>query len=188
MSAVPPSPGYFSDNPYQTPNMPPGYDPNTPRRGMVSQVRIMAVLNMVQGGLEFLMSVMYLVMGGFFAFVMREEMARQAERRGDPGGEAAANFVTILMFALGGIMLVVAVVRILASLRNYFFQSRVLGIVSLCLGLATVFTGYCALTSIGIAIYGLIVLFNKEVAEGFEMRSNGTPADDVVATFSARPW
>lgn len=188
MSAGPQTPGYFSDNPnpYQSPYQ--GFDPNTPRKGLVAQIRVVSILNAVQGGLELLMCLMYLGLGGFFAFIMREEMARQANRNGDPGGELAANFMTAFMFILGGVMLVTALLRLYACYRNFYLQSRVLGIVSLCVGLMTVFTGYCAITAIGIAVYGLIVLFNKEVTEAFEMQAKGMPADDVIATFNARPW
>lgn len=182
MSFGPPTPGYFSDSPSQNPYMPPGYDPNAPRRGMVNQVRVVAILNAVQGCLELLMSTMYVVLGGFFGLVMREELAKD-----DPNGEMFANIMAGIMLGFGGLMLVIAGLRIYASFRNYFLQSRVLGIVSVCLGMLTVFTGYCAPTSIGIAVYTLIVLFNKEVTEAFEMRDKGLSAEQVLATFQARP-
>jgi hypothetical protein len=183
MSTVPPTPGYFSDNPYQVPGAPPGYDPNMPRRGMVPQIRIVAILNAIQGGLELVMSLVYLLMGGFFGLFMRAEMARN-----DPNGEVFANIMAGIMLVFGGVLLISSVLRFYAALRNYTLQSRVTAIVSLCLGLLSVFTGYCAPTAIGIAVYGLIVLFNKEVIEAFEMRSKGTSADDVMAHFQARPF
>lgn len=182
MSSVPPTPGYFSDNPYQTPGMPLGYDPNAPRRGMVNQVRVVAILNMVQGALELLMSLMYVFLGGFFGLVMRAEMAKD-----DPNGGMFANIMAGVMLGFGGLMILIAAIRIYAGLRNYFFHSRVLAIVAACLGLLTVFTGYCAPTAIGVAVYGLIVLFSKEVTEAFEMRSKGASADEVLATFNSRP-
>lgn len=182
MSSVPPTPGYFSDNPYQTPGTPFGYDSNTPRRGMVQQVRIVAILNGIQGLLELVMALMYLVLGGFFGLFMRAEMARN-----DPNGEVVANIMAGIMLAFGVILLISSILRIYAALRNYQFQSRTTAIVSLCLGLLAAFTGYCAPTAIGIAVYGLIVLFNKEVTEAFEMRSKGASAEDVLATFLARP-
>lgn len=184
MSAVPPSPGYFSDNPYQTPNM--SGDPNQPRRGMVNQVRVVAILNGVQGALELVMSAIYLAMGGMFTF-MRPEMIRQGNQQGDPSAEVMANIMPIVFFVLGGGMILLSILRIIASFRNYYFQNRVLGIVAMCLGLVSSFTCYCAPTSIGIAVYGLIVLFNREVIEAFELRTKGATADQVLTTFQSRP-
>jgi hypothetical protein len=182
MSTVPPTPGYFSDHPHQVPGSPAAYDPRLPRRGMVQQIRVVAILNAVQGTLELLMSLMYLLMGGFFGLFMRAEMARN-----DPNGEVFANIMAGIMLVFGGMMLLSAGLRIYSAFRNYFLQSRVLAIVSLCLGLLAAFTGYCAPTAIGIAVYGLIVLFNKEAIEAFELRSKGASAEDVLAVFQARP-
>lgn len=184
MSAVPPSPGYFSDNPYQTPNV--GGDPNVPRRGMVNQVRVVAILGAVQGSLELVMSAIYLFLGGMFTF-MRPDMIRQGNQQGDPGAEVMANMMPIVFFVLGGGMILLAILRIIASVRNYFFRNRVLGIVAMCLGLVSSFTCYCAPTSIAIAVYGLIVMFNREVAEAFELRTKGATADEVLTTFQSRP-
>lgn len=185
MSSVPPNSGYFSDNPYQTPGVP-ALDPNQPRRGMVNQIRIVAILNAVQGCLELLMSAMYLFMGGMFTF-MRTELIRQGNQNGDPSQEMTANVMPAVFFVMGGGMVLLSLLRIVAGFRNYFLQNRIFGIVSICLGLVSAFTCYCAPTSIAVAIYGLIVLFNKEVTEAFEMRASGVSTDDVLATFNSRP-
>jgi hypothetical protein len=186
-SPFPPSqgPGYFSDNPFQSPEMTAAT--MMPRRGMVNQVRVVAILNIVQGVLELLMGGMLVLVGGMFV-AMREEMLRDAVQRGEANPELMVNIMTGAMLAIGGVPLLTGILRIVAGIRNLVFRSRVLAMISLFAGLLTAFTGYCAITSIGIAVYGLIVLFNREVAEAFEMRKNGATADDVLRTFNSRPY
>lgn len=185
MSATPPSgPSYFSDNPYQTP----GSDLNQPRRGMVNQVRVVAILNAFQGLLELLMALLYGGMGVMFGVFLREEMRQGPGPAGGPDPEMMANIFTGLFAFMAVGMVVIAILRIVAGVRNYFFQNRILGIVSVCLGLVTSMTVYCAPTSIAVAVYALVVLFNREVIEAFEMRSKGATPDDVTQTFNARPY
>ncbi len=194
MSSVPPSPGYFSDNPFASSDLagnnpsqsPQGYDPNQPRRGLVNQVRVMAVLNAVQGGLECVLALVYLGLGGMF-IAMKAEIAQQQAQPGNPMEAQMANLLPIFFFILGGVLLLLAVLRVIAGVLNFSFRGRVLGIVTMLLGLASSLTLYCAPTSIGIAVYGLIVLFNRPVAEAFEMRAQGSTSDQVLAVMNSRP-
>lgn len=186
-SPFPPSqgPGYFSDNPFQTPEM--ANPAMMPRRGMFNQVRIVAILNIVQGLLELFMAAM-LAFAGIAFVATRDQMVQDMGRGGDATPELTVNIMTWAFLGIGGVLLIVAVLRIVASARNFFFLSRTLGIVSLFAGLLSVFTFYCGLTSVAIAIYGLIVMFNREVAEAFEMRTKGATADDVLRNFNSRPY
>ena len=80
------------------------------------------------------------------------------------------------MRGLGIFMLFLAIpavlcgaVRIIAGIFNLRFRRRGLGMVALGLGLLTMITGYCAPTSIALAIYGLIVFVNEPVVAAFEL-------------------
>jgi hypothetical protein len=184
MSSQPPSPGYFSDNPYQTPQMQQGMTPQAyygPRRGMVNQVRIVAILNGVQGALELFMGAMMLLMGGIFTAMPASEFK-------NPNDQQVQFIMQVFMFSMGGIVTLLALLRIAAAVMNFMLLGRMFAIVMVCIGLATAMTGYCSITSIAVAIYTLIVLFNREVAEAFTMRASGSSADEVLATFNARPW
>jgi hypothetical protein len=183
MSTPPPSgPNYFGDHPYQAGAAIPPY---IPRRGMVNQVRVVAVLNGVQGVLELLLAMLTLFLAAFF-YALREQLMNDAFRHeADP--ESAVNFMTGLFLVIGIITLITGSLRMIACIRNFFFRSRTLGLVSLFLGLVTAFAGYCAPTSIAIAIYGLIVMFNSEATEAFEMGNQGRSADDILRAFNARP-
>jgi hypothetical protein len=70
--------------------------------------------------------------------------------------------------------------------KLYKFQSRTLAIVSLSAGLATMLTCYCAPTSIGLMIYGLIVLMNDSVRQAFDLAKQGNSPDQIDAFFN--PW
>ena len=175
--------GHFSDNtnPYQSPQQTPHYA----RRGMVNHVRVIVVLNAVQGILE-------LIMGGFVTamsvmfFAMKDKIIEEAP----PGVDMEFQHKIMVggFGTVGGFVLLVAILRIWAAIANYRFKGRILGIVSLLAGLGTAMTVYCAPTSIGIAVYGLVVLFNQEVAEAFEMRKTAKSADEVLQHFNARPY
>lgn len=176
MSAVPPTPGYFSDNPHHSPDAP-GFDPNLPRRGLVNQVRVVAILNAAQGALELVVA-MFCLFGGTVLLIVPVEMQQ--------GGPSPVALVAIYLVA-GGVHLILGSLRLLAAWRNYFFHNRVLGIASLCAGLISTFAGCCAITSLGIAVYGLIVFFDAAVIDAFHRRSQGASIDDCLGQSSSPP-
>ena len=178
MSGMPPAgPGYFSDQPYQTPNV---ADPaSVPRRGLVNQVRIVVWLSLAESLLE-LGVAGFCLFGGLLLRFMPDEAIKQ-----NPGADM--RWLATIYFVYGGFHFALAALRIVAAVRNYSFQNRVLGIVSFCVGLVAAFGGCCAITSIGVAAYGLIVFFDQSVIEAFETRSQFSSADDLLAAFDKRP-
>lgn len=55
----------------------------------------------------------------------------------------------------------------------------VLGIVSIVLGLASCATVYCSLTSVGVAVLGVIAYAHPEVRRAFALRAQGVAAADI---------
>jgi hypothetical protein len=179
-------PGQFTDNPYSAPGMPQhpqGYgqpyyiDPSIPRRGLVAQIPIVAILNAIQGFLELILAAMFVFMYLAFSF-------DNPNRNGN--GEELMVFAIFGGFAC--VFGICAIMRFVSSYMIYKYSSRTFAIISLCFGLITVFTFYCAPTSIGIAIYGLIVLLNPPVKEAFEMKKAGQTPEQITAHFNSRPW
>jgi hypothetical protein len=74
-------------------------------------------------------------------------------------------------------------IRVGAGLSNFRFKSRRLGIAALGIGLLPVFSGFCAPTSIAIAVYGLIVYLNDSVIAAFEMGNAGRSSSEIQAAF-----
>lgn len=172
MSTVPPTPGYFSDHPTTLAGAASG------GTGLVSQVRIVALLNAIEGGLELTVAVLALFVG-VVLLLAPAEIQRQ--------GGANPTALAAVYFTVGAVNLALGSLRLFASWRNYFFHNRGLGIVSLCVGLVSSFAGCCALTSIGVAIYGLIVFFDAAVIDAFQRRSQGASVEEVLGLPGAKP-
>jgi hypothetical protein len=146
---------------------------------MVRQVTVVAILMIVQGGLEILMGIFMTVMGPVM-FTMFSQMPQQPGVQGPPpelGGIIGGVYIV-----LGVAALIAGVLRIIAGIRNLKYRGRGLGLVALFAGVLTL-PGYCCLTSIGLLIYGLIVYFNADVARAFEMGEQGRSADEIKAAF-----
>ena len=78
--------------------------------------------------------------------------------------------VMSVCYVIGGLfLLAVGVLNIWAGVRCLNFRSRTLVLVALFGNILPVFTGYCLPTSLGMLVFGLIVLFNSEVTEAFEL-------------------
>jgi hypothetical protein len=177
----------FSDNPYAPPRSTvadPSADLFAARvssRKMVGHVPVVAVLMMVQGGLELLMGVFLAVMAGIFPLLMRME-GGQAGREGPPP-EVIAWTMLAIYGSLGLLTIVAAVLHFLAGLRNYRFRSRTLGLVALAGGLVTVFSCYCAPTSVALAVYGLVTYLNADVGQAFQEGEAGRSRDEILRDF-----
>ncbi|MGI8979375.1 MAG: hypothetical protein ACR2FY_09125 [Pirellulaceae bacterium] len=181
-------------NPYQSPSFDPKQfqdypspfpPPQNTGFGWVQQVRVVAILNCVQGGLECLMGTFLVGMAVFVPIMIR------MEQRNNPGINSAPAGMEWIMVAvyggIGGVVLIAGVLRIYAGLQNFRYRKRVLGIVSLVCGLASMIGCYCAPTSIALLIYGLIVYLHPAVQTAFEMGDKGTPADAILSSFLPYP-
>jgi hypothetical protein len=58
-----------------------------------------------------------------------------------------------------------------------------LGIFALGIGLIAAFTGFCAPTAIGLAVYGLIVYFDEPVVAAFNLGQSGKTPGEIHAAF-----
>jgi hypothetical protein len=176
-------------NPYSTPSAdsfdssPSQYGP-----GLVNQVRVYAILSIVQGALELLMGLFYIGVGMIFP----QLIALSAKQQQDGGGfngdgmneEHMATFMLVVYASLGVATMIAGGLHIFAGIRNYNFRSRVLGFIALGGGLLALPTCYCSFTAIALGVYGLIVLINPQVAMAFQMRERGESVDTILAKFS----
>lgn len=179
-------------NPYQTPSFDSkhfqdaAYQPPPNNYGWVSQVRIVSVLNAVQGGLEIPVGLMYLAAAGFIPTVIRMEQANNPNQPNAPP-EEMIWFLTGLYLFMGVPALLGGILRIVAGIRNFQFKSRTLGILSFVLGLGSLFSCYCTPTSIAIAVYGLIVMLNPAVKYAFDMGAQGMTSAQILNAFLPYP-
>lgn len=174
-------------NPYQPPSFDPKYFADAPLApqpasgfGWVSQVRVVAILNIVQGALELPMGLVLvgaaIVMPYFFA---SEKAAGRSEM------PAEVEWVLPVVYSTIGIpILLSGCLRIYAGIQNFRFRGRILGIVSFALGLVSMMGCYCAPTSIAVLVYGLVVYLNPAVVAAFEMGKQGNPGNSILASFA----
>jgi hypothetical protein len=139
-------------------------------RGLVGHVPIVAGLMIALGALEGVLALLFM-MFALVASVLPPE--------------AGANPVMLATMYSGLAVFTAccAAMRLLAGLANYRFRRRKLGIAALGLGLLTVFTGFCAPTAIGLAVYGLIVYFNDSVIAAFDLGEAGKSTTEIQAAF-----
>lgn len=134
------------------------------RGRFVAQVPILAVAMMVHGALTAGTGLYYLVFGGFFAANLGTSTPRPEE---GPGAELFAG----LMFGALGLIavahLVPGALQLWAGWRARTYRSRVLAFLALGSGLLTVIGCYCAPTSLGLAVWGVIVLASEPVRDRF---------------------
>lgn len=143
-------------------------------RSMVNHVPTVAILMMVQGGLEALMGLLLIAMGLVMPLLLE---AMTAQRGRPPGGFPADTepwIVTVTYGLFGVVVLVGAGLHIVAGVRNYAFRSRILGIVALIAGIAASIFTCCAPTGIALGIYGLICYTNPPVIQAFAAKVAGT--------------
>lgn len=156
------------ENPYQSPQSIGAEAVASAGGGLARHVAVVAILLMVQGGLEILM-------GGFYVFlgVMTAVYAQQEGVR--PGLAIGGVYGVMGAASLGS-----GILHAVAGWRNYFFRTRWLGIVALVAGLGALFTCYCFPTSVALMIYGLIVYLNAQSARAFEWGQQGMSREQIV--------
>jgi hypothetical protein len=150
---------------------------------MVKHVPIVAILMIVQGCLETLMGLMLVAMGGFFPVMMQMEMQQQENRPQELPPEAMTWILLVVYGGLGLLTLVAAGLHIFAGIRNLKYRSRTLGLIALAGGMVTVFTCYCAPTSIALGVYGLVTYLNAEVTQAFALGESGRTRQEIEAAF-----
>ena len=181
-------------NPYQSPSFDPKQfqDYSTPFPppqntgfGWVQQIRVVAILNCVQGGLECLMGMMFAGGGVFLGIMLGMERDNPGMQNGPPPG--MEWIVGGIYGGMGVVALLAGIFRIYAGFQNFHYRKRVLGIVSFVCGLASISVCYCAPTGIAMIIYGLIVYLNPAVQAAFEMGEKGVPPDVILNSFLPYP-
>lgn len=174
-------------NPYQSPqeaaSQPASSPPGVLNPSLLNQVRVVSILMIIQGALCVLMGTLLIVGALIIGPMIQADLRRQPPNAGpqpfDP--EYAPLILMAVYGAMGATGLIPGGLLIFAGIRNYGFRSWTLGVVALCLGLASMATCYCMPTAVALAIYGLIVYLNASVKRGFELVAKGWQPDQLVA-------
>jgi hypothetical protein len=146
---------------------------------MHRQIKVVAILMMVEGGLEALMGVFLMVMGPVVMSLMKS--APPTSGGAPPPPEAIGG----VYMAMGALTLIAAIVKVIAGIRNVSLKSRVLGFVGLGSCLLSLASCYCIPFALGLGIYGMIVYLNEKSAQAFQMGDSGMPSDQILAQLDA---
>lgn len=177
----------FSDqiaNPYSAPspqltNAPSGF-PMPVSGGLVNHVVIVGILQIVFG-------IMELMMGGilfFYAFLFSVILPSVKNGNGPPPPPEMIFWISIGSGVAGVIVLLFSILRITTGIFCFWFKNRTLTLVSLIGGLVTALTCYCSPFSIGIGVYGMVVMFDAAVKQAYQLSSDGVSAEEVRARFA----
>jgi hypothetical protein len=162
------------ENPYQSPQTSSGELAVSPHGGLARQIPIVAILLMVQGGLELLMGALYAIFGGTVALYAQQEAVRSGMALGGVSG------------MMGGAGVVAGALHAIAGWQNYLFRRRWLGVIGLVTGLGSILTCYCFPTALLLMIYGLVVYLNAGSSWAFALGRRGMSREQILTTLNTR--
>jgi len=154
----------FSDSNQQAPYAFQSQVPNGDGGGdsYIKQLPIIGILTIVQASLELMVGVMLA-----FAAVMIGVMQNDPNIMREPN-EPPMFWIAVGYGIFASIVSIVALLRLTSGIMILRRRGRMFSIVMSILGLVTVLTGCCSLTSIALCVYSLIVLVQPSVMEEYE--------------------
>jgi hypothetical protein len=138
------------------------------------QVKVVAILMIVQGAMECLYGLMFVAMGPVMLAIIANDPGT--------GSPPPPAWIAGIYPVLGLPALVAGALKIWAGILNLKLRGRTLGIVGLFSGLLTIMSCaiYCFPTSLALMIYGLIVYFDSDTARAFTIAEDRVPPDEAL--------
>ena len=128
----------------------------------VKQLPVVGILSIVQASLELMVAAM-LGLAAVMIGVVQNNPALMKQPNVPPVFWMIVGY-GVIASAVG----VVALLRLMSGIMILRRRARMFSMVVSILGLATVFTCYCSLTSVGICVYSLVVLIQPSVIAEYE--------------------
>jgi hypothetical protein len=148
---------------------------------MVNQVPVIGILMIVNGSLCALYGVLLIFMGPFLSTFINFQGA-QMPPQAQPQLQQMQQVVTIasvIYVVLGSVVALSGVMNIAGGISALRYRSRGFVITALFFNIIPLFTCYCLPTSLGLMIWGLIVMFQGDVAHAFSLGASGYTADEI---------
>lgn len=148
---------------------------------MVNQVPVIGILMIVNGALCGLFGVLLIFMGPFMSTFLDFQGA-QMPPQAQPQMQQMQQMVTMISIwyvILGSITALAGVMNIAGGISALRYRSRGLVITALFFNILPLFTCYCLPTSLGLMIWGLIVMFQADVTHAFSLGASGYTADEI---------
>jgi len=144
---------------------------------MHRQIKIVAILLIVEGSLEVLVGLFLAAMGPLMMSIIRSAPPPSSGGAPPPPPELFGAIYVVM----GLVTLVGAILKIVAGARNVKYRSRTLGFIALGSALLSFASCYCMPTALALAIYGIIVYVNDRSARAFQLGDSGMSADEIIA-------
>lgn len=153
-----------------------------PGLGYIRQIQILAIMTFIQGALLSLMGIVCIA----YAFLLAnmQAMMPPAERaRMQAQSGPMFEVMGWVTGGVGAVVLIIAMLHIVAGYRSLKYRGRIFTMVVWLSGLLASITCYCAPTSIGLVIWGMIVFLNPAVARAFELAEAGETRAQIENKF-----
>ena len=142
---------------------------------MHHQVKLLAILMLVQGSMEALYGLMFVALGP----LMLTMIAIDPGTASQPPPPA---WVAAIYPALGLPTLIGGSLKLWAGVLNLRFRGRTLGIAALFTGLLAIPSCalYCIPTALALLVFGLVVYFDADATRAFVLGQDRLPADEIL--------
>jgi len=152
---------------------------------MVPQVTVIGILMIVNGSLSVLLGILYAVMGPVMFTMMTRQNAAAAP---PPEVQQIFTWVSIGYVVAGSVVAIAGLMNIAGGISALKFRSRAFVITALFFNILPTFTCYCTVTSLGLMIWGLIVMFQGDVAHAFSLGASGYTPDEIKRRMADREY
>ena len=161
------------------PDMDDDVDPRT--IGKARYVPWVAILMIVHGVLMLVAALGLIGMIVFFVPQLSEQVEKQQQmqRQQNPNApqftkEGMAAILYATYGAMSAFLFVIGALGIYAGIRNYGYQNRILGIITMVLNMGSILFCWCLPFSIGLLIFGMIVYLSPEADRAFRWQTDRT--------------
>jgi hypothetical protein len=151
---------------------------------MHRQIKVVAILLMVEGGLESLMGIFLCVMGPVMMAFMSASPPPTTPGAGAPPPPELFGAIYISM---GALTLIAGILKVVGGIRNVSLKSRTFGFVALGSSILSLASCYCIPTALALGIYGLIVYVNERSGAAFKLVEGGMSAEQAIAQVDGLP-
>lgn len=157
---------------------------------MVPQVSVIGTLMIINGVLCIIYGIVLMALGPFMQqfFEMQGAQAPPQAQQQMQQMQQMIHVFTVVNIVLGAASALAGVMNIAGGIAAMRFRGRTFVIIALFFNIAALSTCYCAPTSLGLMIWGLIAMFQKDVADAFTLGASGLSAGEIKDRFSRRGY
>lgn len=141
--------------------------------GYSKQITLVGILTIIQACLEMLMSLVFFATMGVMAIAAKDPKFPKMDQAGNG---MTPEVLQMVLAGMAGCACLIGILRLTSGIMMIYRRGRVFSIVMSIIGLATMLTVYCGLTSLALTIYSLIILVQPSVNQEYERARQKTIA------------